>query len=70
MSEAGDEMKFLKEAFDTNWVVPIGLNVDSFKKDIEKFLNHKDGIDAPRKRVITLSTYTRSIRLEFVNFDN
>ena len=28
MSEAGEEMKFIKEAFDTNWVVPLGPNVN------------------------------------------
>ena len=32
MSEAGDEMKFIKEAFETNWVVPLGPNVNGFEK--------------------------------------
>ena len=31
MSEAGEEMKFIKEAFDTNWVVPLGPNVNGFE---------------------------------------
>ena len=40
MSEAGEEMKFIKEAFDTNWVVPLGPNVNGFEKDLEEFINH------------------------------
>ena len=30
----GSEMKFIHEAFDTNWVVPLGPNVNAFKKDL------------------------------------
>ena len=32
MSEAGLEQKYVKEAFDTNWVVPMGPNVNAFEK--------------------------------------
>ena len=32
MSEDGMEQKFVKEAFDTNWVVPLGPNVNGFEK--------------------------------------
>ena len=34
MSEAGLEQKYVKEAFDTNWVVPMGPNVNAFEKDL------------------------------------
>ena len=37
MSEAGLEQKFIQEAFDTNWVVPLGPNVNGFEKDLEDF---------------------------------
>ena len=37
MSEAGLEQKYIKEAFDTNWVVPLGPNVNAFEKDLENF---------------------------------
>ena len=37
MSEAGLEQKYIKEAFDTNWVVPLGPNVNAFEEDLEKF---------------------------------
>ena len=39
---SGNEMKFVQEAFDTNWVVPLGPNVDGFAKDLEEFVNRRD----------------------------
>ena len=33
----GDEMGFIKEAFETNWVSPLGPNVDGFERDLEEF---------------------------------
>ena len=39
MSEAGEEMRYIKEAFDTNWVVPLGPNVNGFEKGLEEFVN-------------------------------
>ena len=43
MSEDGMEQKFVKEAFDTNWVVPLGPNVNGFEKDLEEFVNSARG---------------------------
>ena len=42
MSEEGWEQKYIKEAFDTNWVVPLGPNVNGFEKDLEDFVNHAE----------------------------
>ena len=39
MSEDGAEQKYVKEAFDTNWVVPLGPNVNGFEKDLEEFVD-------------------------------
>ena len=39
MSEDGMEQKYVKEAFDTNWVVPMGPNVNEFEKRLEEFVN-------------------------------
>ena len=39
MSEDGAEQKYVKEAFDTNWVVPLGPNVNGFEEDLEKFVS-------------------------------
>lgn len=36
---SGKEQSFIKEAFDTNWVVPLGPNVNGFEKDLQDFLN-------------------------------
>ena len=44
MSDAGLEQKYIKEAFDTNWVVPLGPNVNGFEKDLEDFVN---GVKVP-----------------------
>ncbi len=38
MSEEGWEQKYVKEAFDTNWVVPLGPNVNAFEEELEKFV--------------------------------
>lgn len=34
MIEAGLEQKYIQEAFDTNWVAPLGPNVNEFEKEI------------------------------------
>lgn len=59
MSESGMEKKFVQEAFDTNWVVPLGPNVDGFEKDLEKFVG-KD------KRIVALSSGTAAVHLALV----
>ena len=35
---SGNEMKYVQEAFDGNWIAPLGPNVDDFEKDLEQFL--------------------------------
>lgn len=35
----GSEQKFIKEAFDTNWVAPLGPNVSGFEQDLQEYLN-------------------------------
>lgn len=34
----GDEMKYIQEAFDTNWVAPLGPNVNSFEKEMASYI--------------------------------
>lgn len=36
---SGKEQSYIKEAFDTNWVAPLGPNVTGFESDIQKYLN-------------------------------
>ena len=35
---SGNEQKYIKEAFDTNWVVPLGPNVNGFEEDLKRFV--------------------------------
>ena len=37
----GEEQKYVKEAFDTNWVAPLGPNVNGLEQDICKFTGAK-----------------------------
>lgn len=37
----GEEQEFIKEAFDTNWIAPLGTNVDAFEKDMAEFVGCK-----------------------------
>ena len=59
MSEAGEEQKYIKEAFDTNWVVPLGPNVNGFEADLEKFVGEN-------KRVVALSSGTAAVHLALI----
>lgn len=60
MSEDGQELKYVKEAFDTNWVVPLGPNVNAFEEDLEKFVKTDDNIS---HKVVALSAGTAAIHL-------
>ena len=62
MSEDGAEQRYVKEAFDTNWVVPLGPNVNGFEKDLEDFVNSNDNANL-NKRVVALSAGTAAVHL-------
>ncbi len=53
---SGEEQKYIQEAFDTNWVVPLGLNVNGFEKDLENYLGDN-------KYIVALSSGTAAIHL-------
>ena len=58
------EQKYVKEAFDTNWVVPLGPNVNGFEKDLEEFVNSNDNANLNlNKRVVALSAGTAAVHL-------
>ena len=71
MSEDGMEQKYVKEAFDTNWVVPLGPNVNGFEKDLEQFtVQSSESIVRPaleKKRVVALSSGTAAVHLGLLN---
>lgn len=56
---SGEEQKFIKEAFDTNWVVPLGPNVNGFEADLEAFMGEG-------KKVVALSAGTATVHLALI----
>ena len=63
MSEEGWEQKYVKEAFDTNWVVPMGPNVNAFENDLSEFANRNDDGSRLDRRVVCLSAGTAAVHL-------
>lgn len=53
----GREMDFIREAFDTNWVVPLGPNVNGFEEDLKRFCGDES------KEVVALSAGTAAVHL-------
>lgn len=63
---SGREQDFIKEAFDSNWVVPMGPNVNGFEKDLEEFVNKVDNngqINELDRKVCCLSAGTAAVHL-------
>ena len=77
MSEDGAEQRYVKEAFDTNWVVPLGPNVTGFEKELEDFMTPSPALpnslspdpspkgkgESASKRVVALSSGTAAVHL-------
>ena len=60
MSEEGVEQKYIKKAFDDNYVVPLGPNVNQFEQELEAFVGQG-------KRVVALSCGTAAVHLALIN---
>ena len=56
---SGNEQKYIQEAFDTNWVVPLGPNVNAFELSLGEYLGHD-------KQVVALSSGTAGIHLALI----
>ena len=56
---SGNEQKYIQEAFDTNWVVPLGPNVNGFEDDLKQFVGQD-------KEVVALSSGTAAIHLALI----
>lgn len=72
---SGKEQHFIKEAFDDNWVVPLGPNVNGFEEDLEHFVNritpgNADGTACAtgelHKKVVALSAGTAAVHLALI----
>ena len=58
----GNEQKFVQEAFDTNWVAPLGPNVTGFETDLQQYLDHDVFVAA-------LSSGTAALHLGLILLD-
>ncbi len=75
MSDEGWEKKYVKEAFDTNWVVPMGPNVNAFEEDLRKFVTSplptspkgEGKGPADETTVVCLSSGTAAVHLALLN---
>ncbi|HOI26130.1 MAG TPA: aminotransferase class I/II-fold pyridoxal phosphate-dependent enzyme [Paludibacteraceae bacterium] len=56
---SGKEQQFIQEAFDTNWVVPLGPNVNAFEEDLKQFVGGE-------KEIVALSAGTAAIHLALI----
>ena len=56
---SGKEQEFIQQAFDTNWVVPLGPNVNGFEEDLKQFVGQD-------KEVVALSSGTAAIHLALI----
>ncbi len=56
---SGKEQQFIQEAFDTNWVVPLGPNVNGFEDDLRHFCGDK-------RPVVALSSGTAAVHLALI----
>lgn len=56
---SGNEQKYLQDAFDTNWIAPMGANIDAFELKLEQYLNNN-------KKVIALNSGTSAIHLGLI----
>ena len=75
---SGNEMKYIQEAFDTNWVVPLGPNVNGFEEDLKRFVTVGELVEPPAlqqgpstssgtsKEVVALSSGTAAVHLAFI----
>ena len=72
MSEDGMEQKYVKEAFDTNWVVPMGPNVNAFEDDLEGFVNELETLPSQESKerldreVVCLASGTSAVHLALI----
>jgi len=56
---SGNEQKYIQEAFETNWVVPLGPNVNGFEEDLRQFVGQD-------KQVVALSAGTAAVHLALI----
>ncbi|HJF70968.1 MAG TPA: aminotransferase class I/II-fold pyridoxal phosphate-dependent enzyme [Butyricimonas virosa] len=65
---SGREQEFIQEAFDTNWVVPLGPNVNAFEQSLRDFLigDRELQIENEGMRIVALSAGTAALHLGLI----
>ena len=74
---SGNEQKYIQEAFDTNWVVPLGPNVNGFEEDLRQFVTQNQQTESTSsqsensqkmqdKQVVALSAGTAAVHLALI----
>ena len=65
---SGREQEFIQEAFDTNWVVPLGPNVNAFERSLRDFLigDRELQIENEGMRIVALSAGTAALHLGLI----
>lgn len=58
----GNEVKYVQEAFSSNWIAPLGPHVSGFEDELEKYLNRQNG----EKHVAALSSGTAALHLALI----
>jgi dTDP-4-amino-4,6-dideoxygalactose transaminase len=56
---SGNEQAYVKEAFDTNWIAPLGPNVNGFENDLQSYLNED-------RQVVALASGTSALHLSLI----
>ncbi len=56
---SGNEQKFIQEAFDTNWITPLGPNVNAFETELENYIGGN-------KKIVALASGTAAIHLALI----
>lgn len=73
---SGKEQRYIQEAFDTNWVVPLGPNVNAFEEELEQFVKTVDASQSccaeslckqiDDKKIVALSAGTAAVHLGLI----
>ena len=63
---SGKEQQVIQEAFDTNWVVTLGPNVNGFEEDLKQYVNARSNAAALNKEIVALSSGTAAIHLALI----
>ncbi|MGL5937589.1 MAG: DegT/DnrJ/EryC1/StrS family aminotransferase, partial [Phocaeicola sp.] len=61
----GTEQKYIQEAFDTNWIVPLGPNVNGFEAELKSYLTTEESTQS-EKQVVALSAGTAALHLALI----